>query len=202
MYKLSPLLYEYGALEPFIDIHTLALHYKKHQNNYLNKLNSLLIMNNYDFRYPLIELTKHINEFSISTREDILFNLGGVINHDIYFRSMSPNKVLPNDLVLEMINNTFFSYDNFKKIFKDKALSLKGSGYTFLVLKDNNLEIINLFNQDNPYNYSYIPIIGLDMWEHAYYLNYKNNKDLYIDNFFEIINFGFINSLFEMKEAA
>jgi len=185
MYKLNPLPYEYDALEPFIDIHTLALHHKKHQKNYLDKLNALLISNNYDFRYSLLELSKHINEFSINTREDILFNLGGVINHDIYFRSMSSNKDLPNNIVLQMINNTFLSYNNFKKVFKAKALSLKGSGYTFLVLKNNNLEIINLFNQDNPYNYDYIPIIGIDMWEHAYYLNYKNNKDLYIDNFWK-----------------
>lgn len=196
MYKLKDLPYDYFSLEPYIDIHTLALHYNKHQRNYLNKLNTLLLSNNYDFRYSLEELSKHINRFPINSREDILFNLGGVINHDIYFRSMSPKKIKPNTLLLKLIIDNFNSYDNFKKLFKDKALSLKGSGYTFLILNKNKLEIINLMNQDNPYYYNYVPLIGLDMWEHAYYINYENNKELYIDNFFDIIDFSEANKIF------
>ena len=197
MYKLSKLSYEYEALEPFIDTHTLGLHKNKHQANYLNKLNELLMKNNYDFRYSLVELTRHINEFSESDRENILFNLGGVINHDLYFNSMCPNKVLPDNNLMKEINNRYENYDNFKKRFKEKALSLKGSGYTYLVLnKENELEIINLTNQDNPYNYNYIPLIALDMWEHAYYLNYENKKDIYIDNFFEVICFTMANNIF------
>lgn len=199
MYKLKDLPYEYDALEPFIDIHTLALHHKKHQKNYLDKLNALLINNNYDFRYSLEELSQHINEFPLNSREDILFNLGGVVNHDIYFRSMAPKRVEPNTFLRELIDESFSNYDNFKKQFKDKALSLKGSGYTFLVLNNGHLEIINLSNQDNPYYYNFIPLIGLDMWEHAYYLNYQNNKDLYIDNFFNIVNFSEANKLFKIE---
>lgn len=196
MYKLSELPYEYDALEPFIDTHTLGLHKNKHQQNYLNRLNELLIKNNYDFRYPLENLVKHIDEFNINDREDILFNLGGVINHDIYFNSMSSNKVLPNDNLTMEIINKYGSYDNFKKKFKNKALSIKGSGYTFLVLDKNDLKIVNLLNQDNPYIYDYIPLIGLDMWEHAYYINYENKKNIYIDNFFDIINFSLANKIF------
>lgn len=196
MYKLENLPYEYDSLEPYIDTHTLGLHKNKHQKNYLNKLNELLIKNNYDFKYKLEELPKHINEFSEKDRENILFNLGGVINHNIYFKSMSPKKELPNNNLLKEINSKFGSYDNFKKKFKDKALSIKGSGYTFLVLKGNELDIVNLLNQDNPYNYNYIPIIALDMWEHAYYINYENKKDIYIDNFFEVIDFENANKIF------
>ena len=96
MYILKALPYEYDELEPFIDTHTLGLHKNKHQANYLKKLNDLLLKNNYDFRYSLENLTKNINEFSFNNKEDILFNLGGVINHDLYFNSMSPNKILPN----------------------------------------------------------------------------------------------------------
>ena len=197
MYKLSKLPYEYEALEPFIDTHTLGLHKNKHQANYLNKLNELLINNNYDFRYSLQELPKHINEFKEDDRKDILFNLGGVINYDLYFNSMCPNKVLPNNNLMTIINNNYESYDNFKNEFKKMALSIKGSGYTFLVLNpENELEIINLLNQDNPYNYNYTPLLALDMWEHAYYLNYKNKKDVYIDNFFEIVCFTMANNIF------
>ena len=125
MYKLSKLPYEYEALEPFIDTHTLGLHKNKHQANYLNKLNELLIKNNYDFNYSLVELTRHINEFMESDIENILFNLGGVINHDLYFNSMCANKVLPGNNLLKAINARYGNYDNFKKEFKEKALSLK-----------------------------------------------------------------------------
>lgn len=95
-----------------------------------------------------------------------------------------------------MINNSFGSYEMFKKIFKETALSLKGSSYTYLILKKDKLEIINFYNQENPYSYNLIPLICIDMWEHAYYLNYKNDKGSYIDNFFEIIDFNEANKFF------
>ncbi len=197
MYKFKDLPYDYDALEPYIDTHTLGLHHNKHQRNYLNKLNELLINNNYDFKYSLEELSKHINEFPEEDREDITFNLGGLINHNLYFSSMSPNKVLPNELLNKEINNTFGSFELFKSKFKESALAIKGSGYTFLVLDNEKLKIINLSNQDNPYNYDYAPLIALDMWEHAYYINYENKKDIYIDNFFEVVDFTEANKYFQ-----
>ena len=196
MYILKALPYEYDELEPFIDTHTLGLHKNKHQANYLKKLNDLLLKNNYDFRYSLENLTKNINEFNFNNKEDILFNLGGVINHDLYFNSMSPNKVLPNKNLQALIDEIYGSFDNMQKEFKTMALSLKGSGYTFLVLDGRKLKIVNLINQDNPYNYHYVPLIALDMWEHAYYLNYENKKNLYIDNFFDVISFAMANKIF------
>ena len=197
MYKINDLPYDYDALEPFIDTHTLGLHYNKHQKNYLKKLNELLLKNNYNFKYSIEELTKYVSMFNDNDIEDILFNLGGVINHNLYFDSISPKKEEPNILLKNKINNNFGSYDNFKKLFKESALSLKGSGYTFLVLNNGNLKIVNLPNQENPYSYNLIPLITLDLWEHAYYINYENKKDLYIDNFFEIINFHKANKIIE-----
>ena len=197
MYKLEKLPYEYEALEPFIDTHTLGLHKNKHQKNYLNKLNEILEKSNYDFRYSTDELPKHIDELNINDKENFLFNLGGVINHNLYFNSMSPNKVLPNNNLMELLNKKYGDYNGFKKSFKDKALALKGSGYTYLILNNQNeIDIINLINQDNPYNYDYVPLLSLDMWEHAYYINYENKKDLYIDNFFEVVNFDMANKIF------
>ena len=197
MYKINDLPYDYDALEPFIDSHTLGLHYNKHQKNYLKKLNELLLKNNYNFNYSIEEFPKYVSMFNDDDIEDILFNLGGVINHNLYFDSISPKKEEPNILLKNKINNNFGSYDNFKKLFKESALSLKGSGYTFLVLNNGNLEIVNLPNQENPYSYNLIPLITLDLWEHAYYINYENKKDLYIDNFFEIINFHKANKIIE-----
>ncbi len=196
MYKLDKLPYNYSDLEPFIDTHTLGLHHMKHQKNYLTKLNELLLKTNYDFRYSLIELTKHIKEFPDNYQSDILYNLGGVINHNLYFNNMNPNPIKPSKNLENMINNTFGNYNTFLKEFKEKALSLKGSGYTFLVLKNKKLEIINLKNQENPYTYNLIPLITLDLWEHAYYINYQNKKDIYIDNFFEILDFKEANKIF------
>lgn len=196
MYTINKLGYDYDALEPYIDTHTLGLHYNKHLKKYLKELNNLLVKNNYNFRYKLIELPKHINEFPESDRLNILFNLGGVINHEIYFKSMNPNPVKPNYILNQLINYNFKDYDNFKKSFKESALSIKGSGYTYLVLNKNKLEIVNFLNQDNPYNYNLIPLLCIDMWEHAYYLNYKNNKDLYIDNFLDVVDFSEANRYF------
>lgn len=197
IYTINKLGYDYDALEPYIDTHTLGLHYNKHYKNYLNKLNSLLIKNNYDFRYPLNELALHINEFNEEDRDNILFYLGGVINHKIYFESISPYKEEPNEYLTTLINNYFGSFNNFKEEFKRKALSLKGSGYTYLVISNNKLDIVNLNNQDNPFNYNYIPLLCIDMWEHSYYINYNSYKENYIDNFFEIIDFTEANKLFK-----
>lgn len=198
MYKKINLSYLFQDLEPFIDIHTLGLHYYKHYQNYLNKLNGLLVKNNYNYRYKLEELFFHINEFNVDDREDILFNLGGVINHNVYFLSMSyKNREKPLGMLLEYIDRKYGSYDNFVDSFKSKALELKGSGYTYLVIKKNGeLEIINLSNQDLPMSLGYIPLFNIDMWEHAYYINYENDKSKYVDNFMMIADFSNANKIF------
>ena len=197
MYKPKPLPYLYQDLEPYIDTHTLGLHHNKHEKNYLSNLNNLLIKNNYNFKYSLNELVYHIDEFNIDDKENILFNLGGVLNHNLYWKSMSPNKNNPAGDFNEALKDRFDSTDNFFKLFKESALKLKGSGYTFLVLnKDDNLEILNFKNQDLPQYFGYIPLFTIDMWEHAYYLNYKNNKAEYIDNFIEIADFSYANEIY------
>ncbi len=189
MYKLQKLQYLYQDLEPYIDTHTMGVHYNKHAKNYLNKLNNLLTKNNYNFNYSLEELTFHINEFPNEDKEDILFNLGGVLNHNLYFSSISPNHNMPFGKLKTAINNKYKSYDNFLQKLKEKALSLKGSGYTFLVINNNDLDIVNTKNQETPLQYGLIPLLNIDMWEHAYYLNYKNEKEEYLNNLFNILDF-------------
>ena len=105
------------------------------------------------------------------------------------------NNIPSGELGLE-INKVYGSYDNFKKEFKKSALNLEGSGYTFLVLDNNKLKIINTSNQDSPYYYGFIPILVLDLWEHSYYLKYKNRKDEYIDAWFNLIDFKKTNKLY------
>lgn len=200
MYKLPKLPYLFQDLEPYIDIHTMGLHYHKHHQNYLNKLNTLLQKNNYnyEYEYDIEELIYHINKFDKKDQEDILFNLGGVLNHNLYWKSINPKKQEPTGKLKEAINKKYGSYNNFFEEFKKKALSVKGSGYTFLVVKnDNTLDIINTKNQDTPISMGYLPLFNIDMWEHAYYLNYENDKEKYINNFKEIANFENASQIFE-----
>ena len=198
MYQLLKLPYLYQDLEPYIDTHTIALHYHKHHKNYLDALNKLLMENNYDYRYSLEELLFHINEFPPVSRKDILFNLGGVINHNLYWMSISPNKERkPTGILKEYLERKFGSYENLLKTLKERALKLKGSGYTFLVSsKEGILDIINLPNQELPYTFGYIPLLNIDLWEHSYYLNYENEKAKYLDNFENIIDFTNASKIF------
>ena len=187
----------YTTLEPYISDKTLTLHYKNHYLNYLNNLNKLVG----NTKYTKEELFNNIDDYDIDIRDSILFNLGGVVNHELYFNNLSLEKNnIPIGSIKKQIDKQYQNYDNFKKEFKKIALELTGSGYTFLVINDNKeLQIINMGNQENPYMYGMIPIIALDLWEHAYYLDYQNNKSKYIDAFFEIIDFDKINKLYEKK---
>lgn len=197
MYSLPKLPYLYQDLEPYIDTHTLGLHYNIHTKNYLNKLNELLNENKYDYRYNLNELIYHLDEFKPSIREDILYNLGGVLNHILYFNSMSPNAKKPFGNLELAINKDFGSFNKFYELFKRSALNLKGSGYTFLVLNYNGkLAIINLPNQQTPLSINCIPLFTIDMWEHAYYLNYKPDKAKYLDNFKIISDFTYASQIY------
>ncbi len=197
MYKLPVLPYLFQDLEPYIDTHTMGLHYHKHQQNYLNKLNALLEANNYDYRYPIEELFYHLSDFKKEDRADILYNLGGVLNHNLYFKSINPKAKLPFGKLKDDLEKTYGTLDNFFIKFKEKALDLKGSGYTFLVINDKGeLAIINLSNQDLPQSLGYVPLFNMDMWEHAYYLNYKNEKANYIDNFKIIADFTYASDVY------
>ena len=198
MYELPKLPYLFQALEPYIATHTMGLHYYKHQLGYLNKLNDLLIKSNYDYRYTIEELPFHIMEFPKNIQEDILFNLGGVLNHNLYFNSISPKKNgFPNGKLRKKIENQFGSLDIFFTKLKENVMKLKGSGYTFLVLRnDGMLEIKNFSNQELPVLFGYIPLFNIDLWEHAYYINYENNKSNYFDNFILIADFTNANNIY------
>lgn len=196
MYTLNTLDYPYNALEPTISSKTIDIHHNKHHKKYLDNLNKLLNYNNYG--YTKEQLVNHIDEFPIKDRGNILFNLGGVLNHDLYFDIIGPYNHEIKGTFKEKIIEEYGDFNNFKNEFIKQAKLLVGSGYTFVVLnKDNNLEIINTSNQDTPYSYGLIPIMNIDLWEHAYYLDYQNNKDDYIENFFSIIDYDKVNKHYE-----
>ncbi len=200
MYKKLMLDYDYNSMEPVIDGETMYIHYNRYYLGYLNELNYLLEGSNY--KYTKRELANMIDSYPMDKRGDILYNLGGVVNHEIYFNSISDKgNIYPSGKLKEDIDVYFGSYDNFKSEFKRSANSLKGSGYTFLVKdKNDRLLIINTSNQDTPYYYGFVPIMGLDLWEHAYYLHYKDNRRLYIDNFFKIVDFNKIGAWYDNEK--
>ncbi len=198
MYKKIDL--DYSSLEPYIDNKTLYLHYNKHYLKYLDNLNKILQNSEYDYKYNLVELVNNINMFDETIRGEILYNAGGVLNHELYFDIINNNgKKEPSGKLIEDIIKQYGSYNNFVSEFIKISSRLKGSGFTFLVLNNDKLEIINLPNQETPYIYGMIPIIALDMWEHSYYLKYENNKEQYIKNFFSIIDFNKVENIYEKE---
>ena len=182
----------YSSLEPVISDLNLDIHYNKHYGKYVDNLNKLLP----NYEDSVESILENIDSFDKKERGSILVNAGGIVNHELYFRSMS-NKPSTNNILVDDIVKQYGSIDNFKTEFINSANKLVGSGYTFLVYKDSKFDIINLPNQENPYSYNYVPLIALDLWEHAYYLTYYNDRALYINNFFTIINFDYADTIYE-----
>ncbi len=188
---------DYNSLEPYIDNKTLDLHYNAHYKNYTEKLNKYLKEQNYNYKYTPTYLAKNIDILPKENRDEILYNLGGYLNHSLYFNNLTDKKKEIPIKFKELINKYFTSFNNFKEEFINTANELKGSGYTFLVLdKNNNLRIINMSNQDTPYYYGFIPIMTIDVWEHSYYLKYNNKRNDYLTQIFNIIDFDKVYNLY------
>ena len=190
--------YNYSALEPDIESEIVDIHYNKHHRGYVNKLNEALNRSNYDGKYSLEEIPKHIDEFPLKDRGDILYNAGGVLNHNLYWYSMNQNKSNPRSNLLNAITLRYGNFENFRKDFMDKAKHLVGSGYTFLVTNERgDLTIVNMINQETPLSYNLIPLFTIDLWEHAYYLQYKNDRNSYIENFWNKANFDYASMVYD-----
>lgn len=191
MYKAKPLKFSFNALEPYLSEETVRRHYIIY-TNYVKRLNDLIENN----KYTLEETIKNIDEFPMENRDKILFLASAILNHELYFENIGLNKSEPVGKLKQKIEQQYGSFENFKEEFKKQASYVIGSGYTFLILNNNDLEIINTSNQENPYSYDLIPIMNIDLWEHAYYIDYFNRQE-YIDNFFSIIDFEEVNNNYE-----
>lgn len=182
----------YG-LEPIISEETMYYHYEKLYKNYWKQY--LKLVKNVS---PL-EAVLNIEQFPLELRGKILHNAGGILNHELYFEELNKDgNHIPSGTLKDALNQKYGTYENFKKEFIDVAHFLVGSGYTFLVLNaKKELDIVNMSNQETPYLYDMIPLMNLDLWEHAYYLDYKNEKDQYINGFFDLVDFDVIGKRFE-----
>ena len=191
-FELKPLPYAYDALEPYIDKETMMLHHDKHEKAYLDNLNKAVAKYPELYKKGLEGILKDLNSVPEDVRETVKNNAGGVYNHDFFWSVMSPEKdTNPKGDLLKAINKDFGSFDEFKNKFKDAALGRFGSGWAWLVInKDGNLSIISTANQDSPISQGLNPILGIDVWEHAYYLKYQNKRSDYIDNWWNVVNWN------------
>lgn len=197
-YTLPDLPYAYDALEPEIDAKTMEIHHTKHHNAYTTNLNAALDKHPELKETPVTELLAHLNDVPEDIRTAVRNNGGGYLNHNLFWETLSVEKgQLPQGALLEAINTTFGSYDAFKTAFATAAATRFGSGWAWLVVKNGTLSVISTANQDYPGMDGYTPLLGLDVWEHAYYLNYQNRRPDYIEAFFNIVNWDAVASLYQ-----
>lgn len=193
-YTLPDLPYGYDALEPYIDVETMHLHHDKHHNTYVTNLNAAIE------KYPELgeqsieELMKNLNEVPEDIRTAVRNNGGGHANHSFFWKIMAPNAGgEPTGAIKDAIDQAFGSFEKMKEEFKTAATGRFGSGWAWLVLNNGKLEITSTANQDSPLTDEKTPIIGLDVWEHAYYLKYKNVRPDYIAAFWDVVNWDQAN---------
>lgn len=192
---LPNLPYAFDALEPVIDAKTMEIHHDKHHGTYVTNLNNALA------DYPewasksIEEVVAQINQVPEKVRTAVRNNGGGHYNHSLFWQMMKPGGSELNGKIKEKIEEEFGSFENFKKDFTQAATGRFGSGWAWLVLDGDKLAVMSTPNQDNPLMDGKKPLLGLDVWEHAYYLNYQNRRADYIEEFFKIINWDFVNEL-------
>ena len=195
-FTLPQLDYAYDALEPHIDSRTMEIHHSKHHQGYTNKLNAAIEGTNQESK-NICQILTDLDMNNMALRN----NAGGYFNHKLFWEIMNPNNKteMSNDLS-SAIDNSFGSFDNFCASFSNAAATRFGSGWAWLCVKDGKLEICSTSNQDNPLMPSIgcggTPILGIDVWEHAYYLNYQNRRPDYVSAFFNVINWGVVSEKF------
>ena len=194
-HKLPELGYSYDALEPFIDAETMEIHYSKHHQAYTNNLNAALEKHEELQAKTPEDLLKDLNAVSEEIRDAVRNNGGGYVNHALFWKILKKD-VKPEGEVIEAINKEFGNIDEFKNQFKQAAVTQFGSGWAWLVVNGGKLEIMKTGNQDNPISEGKIPILMIDVWEHAYYLKYQNKRPEYVDAFFNVINWEQVNKNF------
>lgn len=197
-FKQTPLPYSYQALEPVIDALTMEIHYTKHAAAYTKNLNEAVTSEIKDKQLTLEEIMKNISSYSTKMRN----NGGGHYNHELFWQSMqAPGTGLQEGVLKNAITKTFGSYDNFKTKLSEAAMTRFGSGWAWLYLDEKKtLQIGSTPNQDNPLMdvspIKGIPLLGLDVWEHAYYLKYQNKRADYVNNWFNLVNWKFVEERF------
>jgi Fe-Mn family superoxide dismutase len=203
MFELPPLKYAFNALEPVIDAMTMEIHHDKHHGAYVANLNKAL-ESAPDLQSKSIEwILRNIQQVPENIRTAVRNNGGGHYNHTLFWDWIAPGgSKTPSGALAQEINATFSSFDSFVEQFSNAAITRFGSGWAWLVVNgQKKLQVVSTANQDSPLMDGQTPILGLDVWEHAYYLKYQNRRPEYVKNFWSIVNWDFVNSLYQAAKG-
>lgn len=196
---LPDLPYAYDALEPVIDARTMEIHHSKHHNAYVTNLNAALDKHEELYEKSLHELLEDVDALPQDIRQAVINNGGGALNHELFWEVLAPvgSTELTGELK-EAIDRDLGSYDEFVTKFSDAAKTRFGSGWAWLAVnQDKTLEVLSTANQDSVVSLGLVPILGLDVWEHAYYLNYQNRRPDYVSEFFKVVNWDKVAELYK-----
>jgi len=198
---LPPLPYDFGALEPYIDAQTMQIHHGKHHQAYVNNLNAALDKHPELHKKTLEDLLRGINAIPEDIRTAVRNNGGGHHNHSLFWTIMAPagkgGGGEPSGALADAIKKTFGDFAKFKEQLASAATSRFGSGWAWLVLSGGKLEVLSTANQDTPLMDGKIPVLGLDVWEHAYYLKYQNRRPDYVTAWWNVVNWAEVGKRFE-----
>ncbi|MBS4761665.1 superoxide dismutase [Carnobacteriaceae bacterium zg-ZUI252] len=195
-FELPKLEYAYSALEPHIDALTMEIHHSKHHQAYVTNLNAALESAPEFFEKSIDELVAHLNEVPENIRMAVRNNGGGHANHSFFWTSLSANGGELHGELKDAIVAKFGSVEAFKEAFETAAKTRFGSGWAWLVVSNGELEVVSTPNQDSPLTDGKTPILGLDVWEHAYYLNYQNRRPDYVSAFWNVVDWAKANERF------
>jgi len=199
-FHLNPLPYAYDALEPFIDTLTMQIHHDKHHAAYVTNLNAAVEKHSELAGKSLEALLKDLNAIPEDIRTAVRNHGGGTWNHDLFWQVMAPKAGgEPKGDLAKSIDSTFGSFTNFKAEFEKAAVGRFGSGWAWLVKKGTGLVVVSTANQDNPLSDAMLPLLGLDVWEHAYYLKYQNRRAEYAGNWWNVVNWSEVARRFSAK---
>jgi Fe-Mn family superoxide dismutase len=199
LYELPPLKFEFNALEPAIDARTMEIHHDKHHAAYVNNLNKALEASPELLGQPVEKLLREINRVPEAIRTAVRNNGGGHANHTMFWEVLTPGgKKAPTGALLSDLENSFVSLDGFMEKFTTAATTRFGSGWAWLVLDGTKkLQVYSSANQDSPLMDGHTPLLALDVWEHAYYLNYQNRRPDYIKAFWTVVNWSFVEEQYQ-----
>lgn len=199
-HSLPDLPYGYDALEPYFDKETMTIHHTKHHQTYVTKLNAALEKHADLQGKSAEELVTKLDDIPSDIKGAVRNHGGGHANHSLFWKILK--KDVPCGAEIESaINSTFGSFEEFKKQFSGAAATIFGSGWSWLVADKGDLKIVSTANQDSPLTLGQTPLLGLDVWEHAYYLKYQNKRPEYIEAFFNVINWVEVNSIWKASKS-
>ncbi|MFZ0043607.1 MAG: superoxide dismutase [Solirubrobacteraceae bacterium] len=196
-YSVPPLPYDYNALEPHIDEATMRVHHDKHHQAYVDKVNAALEGTEFADQ-PIEDVLKNLGSLPSDKQTAVRNNGGGHYNHSLFWEWMAPNAGgQPDGALAEAIDSAFGSFDDFKSKLKDAGVNQFGSGWSWLVHDGSGLAVVSTANQDSPISNGQTPLLGVDVWEHAYYLKYQNKRPDYIDAWWNVVNWPKVAEAFD-----